>query len=400
MSSNTFDFLIVGAGIVGLTVASRLSDYYPRATICVLEKELDLGMHASGRNSGVLHCGIYYGNDTLKAKLCAEGARRMVDFAISEKISINKCGKVILATREDQLPTVHKLMKNASDNFIHAELVDQDQLHELEPYAAEGFAAIHCPDTAVIDSHAVLSRIKAMLIAKGVMFEFGTEFTGRNYRGNVNTKNSQYSYGKLFNCAGAYADKVAKAFGLADEYALVPFKGIYWKLSDNANHKVKANIYPVPDVSIPFLGVHLTRTISDDVYVGPTAIPAIGRENYGILTGANIGEAMEIGAELAGMYFYNENNFRTLAHAEMGKYIKSNFLAAAQKLLPSLTASDMVPATKVGIRPQLINKKTRKLEMDYILESTEDSIHVLNAISPAFTCSFAFSELIISKAGL
>lgn len=400
MPSKCYDFLIVGGGIVGLTVANELLKRYPLSKICVLEKEPSLGMHASGRNSGVMHCGIYYGNDTLKAKLCAEGARRMIEFAISEKIAVNKCGKVILATSQDQLPTVTKLMENASDNQIHAELIDQDRLHELEPFAAQGVAAIHCPDTAVIDSRAVLSRIKEMLIAKGVVFEFGAEFVGQNGRGTITTKNGRYSYGKLFNCAGAYADKVARAFGVAEEFALVPFKGIYWKLSENAKHKVRANIYPVPDVSMPFLGVHLTRTISNDVYVGPTAIPAFGRENYGILSGANIGEAMEIGAELAGMYLHNENNFRKLAHVEMGKYIKSNFLAAAQKLMPSLTADDMVPTTKAGIRPQLINKKTRKLEMDYILETTEDSIHVLNAISPAFTCSFAFSEMIVSKAGL
>lgn len=400
MSTNAYDFMIIGAGIVGLTVANRLSDLYPHSTICVLEKEPDLGMHASGRNSGVMHCGIYYGNDTLKAKLCAEGARRMVEFAISEKIAVNKCGKVILATSQEQLPTVHMLMKNATDNLIQAELIDQERLHELEPFAAEGAAAIYCPDTAVIDGRAVLSRIKEILIAKGVVFAFGAEFSGVNVKGAVTTTNGRYSYGKLFNCAGAYADKVAKAFGIAENYALVPFKGIYWKLSEAANYKVRANIYPVPDVSMPFLGVHLTRTISGDVYVGPTAIPAFGRENYGIFSGARIGEAMEIGAELAGMYLHNENNFRKLAHVEMGKYIKSNFLEAAQKLMPSLTADDMVPTTKAGIRPQLINKKTRKLEMDYILESTEDSIHVLNAISPAFTCSFAFSEMIVSKAGL
>jgi L-2-hydroxyglutarate oxidase LhgO len=215
----------------------------------------------------------------------------------------------------------------------------------------------------------------------------------------MQTTQGEIRYGFLINCAGAYADTVAKAYGLANEYALVPFKGIYWKLSKSANSKVRANIYPVPDVSMPFLGVHLTRVINGDVYIGPTAIPAFGRENYGIVQGLSLTESVAIGYQLAGMYLRNENNFRKLAHHEMGKYSKQNFLGAAKKLMPSLNEDDMVPTPKAGIRPQLVNTKTRKLEMDYILANTDDSLHVLNAISPAFTGSWAFAELIADRIG-
>lgn len=400
MPQRTFDFVIVGAGIVGLTVASEIAKRNPKATLAILEKESTPGMHASGRNSGVMHCGIYYGNDTLKAKVCAEGARRMVAFAEAEGIAVNRCGKVILATSEAQLPTVEKLMGNARDNNIPAERIDEQQLKEIEPFAATGPAAIYCPSTSVIDGSAVLQRIKDKLEQHGVTFFFNCAFRGQKGKSRIQTTQGEIRYGFLINCAGAYADTVAKAYGLANEYALVPFKGIYWKLSKTANYKVRANIYPVPDVSMPFLGVHLTRVISGDVYVGPTAIPAFGRENYGIVQGISLTESAAIGYQLAGMYLRNENNFRKLAHLEMGKYSKQNFLGAAKKLMPSLNEDDMVPTPKAGIRPQLVNTRTRKLEMDYILAKTEDSLHVLNAISPAFTGSLAFAELIADNMGV
>lgn len=399
MSQRTFDFVVIGAGIVGLTVASEIAKRHPKATLAVLEKESAPGMHASGRNSGVMHCGIYYGSDTLKAKVCAEGARRMVAYAEAEGIAVNRCGKVIIATTEAQLPTVDKLMGNARDNNISAERIDAQQLKEIEPFAAPSPAAIYCPSTAVIDSAAILARIKNKLAQHGATFLFDCAFHSVKSKGCLQTNQGDIGYGFLINCAGAYADTVAKAYGLAREYALVPFKGIYWKLSQAANPKVRANIYPVPDVSMPFLGVHLTRVISGDVYVGPTAIPAFGRENYGLVQGINPAESAVIGYQLANMYLRNENNFRKLAHLEMGKYSKKNFLAAARALMPSLKAEDMVPTPKAGIRPQLVNTKTRKLEMDYILANTDDSLHVLNAISPAFTGSLAFAELIAEKIG-
>ena len=170
-----------------------------------------------------------------------------------------------------------------------------------------------------------------------------------------------------------------------------------FNVSDAANPRVRANIYPVPDIGLPFLGVHLTRVISGEVYVGPTAIPALGRENYGLFSGIRLEEGAAILARLGGMYLRNTQNFRALAHLELGKYRKKNFLAAARKLMPSLTAEEMLPSAKVGIRPQLIHLPSRTLAMDYIFERTEDSLHVLNAISPAFTSAFAFAELIVTR---
>ncbi len=398
MSATVYDFVVVGAGIVGLTVARELKLRSPSARVAVLDKEGSIGAHASGRNSGVLHCGIYYGSDTLKAKVCARGATRLIEFASEHGIPCLKSGKVILATSERQLPIVDRLMCNARENGINAQRISEQDLREIEPAAAVGPAAIYCPDTAVIDSVAVLKKLRSLLEQQGVTFLLDWQAEGPKTSNVIATTRGTLAYGFLFNCAGAHADTLARRFGLAQDYALIPFKGIYWKLSQSANHLVRSNIYPVPDVSLPFLGVHLTRVISGDVYVGPTAIPALGRENYGKLQGAHVGEALSIGRQLALMYLQNRNNFRLLAHTEIAKYSKRCFLTAARELLPSLTADDLVPTSKVGIRPQLINVKSRKLEMDYIIERTKDSVHVLNAISPAFTSSFAFAEMIVDQA--
>lgn len=400
MSTTSFDFLVVGAGIVGLTVASELRKRHPLSSIAVLEKESRPGVHASGRNSGVLHSGIYYASDTLKAQVCAKGAERMRSFAAEHGIPCERSGKVILATQKSDLPTIERLLRNAKDNGIRAERLDEQGLREIEPNAAPGPAAIYSPDTAVINSAAVVDRLRELLEQQNVQFLWGYSVrTVSRGHTSVETNRGVVAYGYLFNCAGANADILARSFGLARDYALIPFKGIYWKLSPKANHLIRANIYPVPDISLPFLGVHFTRVINGDVYVGPTAIPALGRENYGLVQGLRVLEAIDIGWQLASMYFANRQNFRTLVHTELSKYRKSNFMASAKKLVPIIAPEDMVPTNKAGIRPQLVNLRERRLEMDYVLESTKTSMHVLNAISPAFTSSFAFAELIVNRSG-
>lgn len=400
LSQSTYDFVIVGAGIIGLTVAHELKQRMPLATIAILEKEAKVGVHASGRNSGVLHCGIYYANGTLKASVCAKGAKKMFNFAQEYNLPCSKTGKVIIATSEKQLPTINSLMRNAQQNGIEAHHINQQELLELEPAATASKAALFCPDTAVIDSVAVLEKLRSLLNKEGIHFIFGCHVKGVDNSSQLITSQGTISYGFLYNCAGSHADTLARCYGLAQDYALIPFKGIYWKLSEEANHLVRANIYPVPDISLPFLGVHLTRVIGGDVYVGPTAIPVLGRENYARWKGVCITDAIKIFSQLISMYLSNQNNFRLLTKLELAKYKKNIFLAAAQNLVPSLQEKHLLPTPKVGIRPQLVNIKTKALEMDYIFEKTNKSMHVLNAISPAFTSSFAFAEIIIKESGV
>lgn len=397
MAENSFDYVIVGAGIVGLTVAYELKARFPFARIGILDKEANAGMHASGRNSGVLHSGIYYGSDTRKAKVCAAGARRMMDFAREHGIPYAKSGKVIIATDDKDLETIDRLLGNARENGIRARRIDDKELHEIEPYAARCHAAIYSPDTAVIDSYAVVKCLVDLLGHQGIRFLWKTGFRKLGRPGEVITEHGKIAYGYLFNCAGAYADVVARHFGLAREYALIPFKGIYWKLRSEARHLVRSNIYPVPDIGIPFLGVHLTRVINGDVYVGPTAIPVFGRENYGGIRGIRPLEAAAVGYRLAGMYMRDVCNFRLLTHMEFAKYWKKAFIESAKRLVPSITGESMIHTPKSGVRPQLVNLRSGKLEMDYIFQHTNNSTHILNAISPAFTSSFAFAEMIVNS---
>jgi L-2-hydroxyglutarate oxidase len=386
------DYLIVGAGIVGLSIAREIKTHEPRARIRILEKESHLGAHASGRNSGVLHTGIYYPPGTLKAKLCKAGADAMFDYATEHGIPVRRDGKVIVATSEENAKGLDKLMVNAKSNGIRANRIEGDEIRRLEPHARADFGGIHCQDTAVIDSVKLLETVHAQLALSGVQLDFGQTLAGLTEKRSLAASgHRKYSYGLLINAAGAYADRVARLAGVGGQFQLVPFKGLYYKLSPAAAAKVRGSIYPVPNPALPFLGIHFTRVISNDVYIGPTAIPAFGRENYGVVRGAKLGEALTIGAQLAKLYARNPQNFRNLVHGEIPHYRKSNFLATARRLVDDLQADWVQPTAKVGIRPQLLNTREGRLEMDFVVEQGSNSVHVLNSISPAFTSAFAFA---------
>ncbi|OGW79826.1 MAG: hypothetical protein A3G33_02955 [Omnitrophica bacterium RIFCSPLOWO2_12_FULL_44_17] len=395
-----YDYLIVGAGIVGLAVARELKMREPKAHICVLEKEAKAGVHASGHNSGVLHCGIYYSSDSLKARVCATGARMMREFVESQNLPIRRSGKVIIATCEEELPILDKLMENAKNNDVCAELRAVKGIKEIEPNAEPYRAGIYSPDTAVVDSALVTQRLANVMSAQGVDIFYHERVKSINPECcEVKTENNVYHYSYLFNCAGAYADTIAKFFGLGKDYALVPFKGLYFKLRSEQAGLVNGNIYPVPDVRMPFLGVHLTKVVSGDVYVGPTAMPAFGREHYGFLKGMEIRESVLMFKHLADLYLKNAQSFRNLVHQSTVNYLKTFFVHSARKLVPKLTTGDLISSNKVGIRPQLINKAKKCLEMDYVIEEGANSLHVLNSISPAFTSAFAFAKVILDRRG-
>lgn len=387
------DFLIVGAGIVGLAVAHELCQRHPKATIVVLEKENKVGCHASGRNSGVLHSGIYYSPGTLKAIYCAEGARRMLAFAKANGVAHRVAGKAILAAGPEDLPGLDRLEQNAKAHGIRAKRLTSKTLKEIEPHAAPG-EGLHCLDTAVVDAPGVMRVLAQKVESSGARLFFGEEVSAVEESVLITRSGRRVHFEKMINCAGAHADQVARFFGLAKDHVLVPFKGLYWKLRKGGDHWVKESLYPVPDLNFPFLGIHLTRGVSGDVYVGPTAIPALGRENYGVFQGIAPVESLEILRRLAGMYVQRDPTFRRLVHREAGHYFKAIFLKAVRRLIPHLPEEDLVPSDKVGIRPQLV-RRSGGLEMDFHIEQTKNSLHVLNAISPAFTCSLSFAERIV-----
>jgi L-2-hydroxyglutarate oxidase LhgO len=391
-----YDAVIVGAGMVGLAVAKALGEKDPSARLLVLEKEAAPGKHASGRNSGVLHSGIYYPPDTLKARFCREGARRMKAFAREQGVLLGEWGKVILAVDAAERPALEKLKRNADAQGIRAEVVEGAVLAALEPHAAPGAAGLHCPDTAVVDAKALVKKLAELLLSRGVEIRLGRTVAAVDLAARtVSTAEGEtIGFGRLYNCAGAHADRVAHLCGVGLEYGLVPFKGLYYRLDPARAGLVKSSVYPVPDPLMPFLGVHLTKVASGEVFVGPTAIPALGRENYGVLSGARPGEAAEVLWRLGRLMLSDAPNFRRLVRVEVGKYLKPLFLRAARRLVPALREADLLPSDKAGIRPQLVNLAANRLEMDFLVRRTAESVHVLNAISPAFTSAFPFGEWI------
>ncbi len=387
------EFLIIGAGIVGLTIARELLAK-GADKIIIMEKEPSLGMHASGRNSGVLHAGIYYPPETLKAKLCLKGNLLMQEYCRENNLSLMKTGKVIVARNAKELPILQDLFHRSQQNGAKVEMIDEQQLAKIEPNAKTYRQALYSHYTAVVDNKQILQALERELLrSRKVTFAFNHQFKGLKSEFIADTSQQPIKFKRFINAAGAYADKVAHSFDVGREYCLIPFKGIYQKLVKEQSHLVNGNIYPVPNLRNPFLGVHFTKNIQGDVYVGPTAIPAFGRENYGILKGIDR-ECFKIALHELKLFFTN-SGFRSVALQEPKKYLGSYFYRDAKQLVKNLEKNWLTKATKVGIRPQLVNIKQKTLMMDFLIVNESHSLHILNAISPAFTSSLAFAKYVL-----
>ncbi|MGZ8459637.1 MAG: L-2-hydroxyglutarate oxidase [Candidatus Deferrimicrobiaceae bacterium] len=387
------DVLIVGAGIIGLTLARSLV-MAGVDDIVIVEKEAAPGMHASGRNSGVLHAGIYYAPDSLKAKSCLNGNFLMRAYCREKGLPLQENGKVIVARDEGEIPALSDLMRRATANGAKVEMIDEAQLAGIEPNARTTGKALLSHDTACVDPAAVLASLRKDLETGGkVTLATGCLFTGVKGSRKAVTSRGEISFRKFVNAAGAHCDRVAHLFGVARRYRLIPFKGIYRKLRKGLSHTVRGNIYPVPDIRNPFLGVHFSRDVHGEVYLGPTAIPAFGRENYGIFSGIDR-EGASIALSDAILFFRNAK-FREVALTEPRKFGKRAFFRDAARLVKVLSPSDIEPSEKVGIRAQLVDWETKELVMDFQVIADGDAIHILNPISPAFTSSMDIARTLV-----
>lgn len=390
----TADFLIVGAGVIGVAVARELRCRY-KGRVLVIDKEAQAGQHASGRNSGVLHAGVYYGAGSLKARFCVEGNRRMRAYCESHGIPINSAGKVIVTRRPEELPGLEELHRRASANGVRLAWLDDKTLREVEPSARTVGKAIHVLDTAVVDPVSVVDAFVSDARADGVHFEFDCAWVGRCDDGAVHTSRGRISYGHLVNCAGLFADRVAHAFGVGRNYRVLPFRGGFRRLSPGSKVTVRGNIYPVPDLRNPFLGVHFTRRPDGEVTVGPTALPLGGREQYVGLGGMNAEDSVSMARYLLRVFKNNRDHFRSMAWRELIKLTPSGFYREADGLVEGLEKRDLLPGKRPGIRAQLVETGTGELISDLLVESGPRSTHVLNAVSPAFTSSFPFAEYVV-----
>jgi (S)-2-hydroxyglutarate dehydrogenase len=391
------DYLIIGAGIIGLAIARDLRMRFPDAEIVVIEKEPDVAYHSSGRNSGVLHAGFYYSADSLKAKFTRDGNMQMKEYCRQNNLKLNECQKVVVTQNESELDALYELDKRGKRNGVDVSIITEEELKAIDSNAKTFKYALFSPNTATVDPTEVNMAVKNELKSKGVKFIFGDGYKRREGSDGVMTKSGLViNAGKIINAAGLYADKIARDFNFSKDYTIIPFKGIYLKYTKK-DKPIKTNIYPVPNLKNPFLGVHYTITVDGTIKIGPTSIPAFWRENYKGSANFKAKELANILGWESRLFLTNAFGFRNLAFEEVRKYNKSFFVNLAAKLVHHIDKSGFTEWSKPGIRAQLMNKKTMELVQDFVVEGNGSTIHVLNAVSPAFTSSFPFAKWVVDN---
>jgi L-2-hydroxyglutarate oxidase LhgO len=395
--ANSADFLIIGAGIIGMTLALELKRRHRDASITVLEKETQLGFHASGRNSGVLHAGFYYTANSLKARFTRDGNHRLTQYCLERGLPINRCGKLVVARNEQELLGLDELHRRGRINEVELEMISLAAAREIEPRVKTLDRALWSPTTASVDPHVVLESLATDARNAGIDIQTGVGYQARVGKA-VMTSAGRIAAGYVINSAGLHADRIARDFGFSQRYRIVPFKGLYLYSSEPVG-ALRTNVYPVPDLHHPFLGVHFTITADGHIKIGPTAIPAFWREHYRGIERFSLRDCIEVMGLETMLLFSSGFGFGRLALHEMQKYLKSRMVGFASSLVEGVNIAQYRQWGKPGIRAQLVDMQQRTLEMDFRFEGDDKSFHVLNAVSPAFTCSMAFSEFLVDEIG-
>jgi L-2-hydroxyglutarate oxidase len=392
-----YDLAVVGAGLLGLASAYRLLERSPRLRIVVLEKEPGPARHQSGHNSGVVHAGLYYAPGSLKAQLCRAGAAALREKCGEWEIPVIRRGKLVVASSEAELERLAELERRGRENGIDGlQMLDGDELRRIEP-DVQGVRALHVPETSVVDFKLVAARLTDELRARRVEFRFGARLTGVEARtGHVRmqTTAGDIEASALVACAGLQSDRVAELAGAAPGVRIVPFRGAYWQLSDTAAALVRGLVYPVPDPSFPFLGVHFTRGADDRVTAGPNAVPALAREGYR-RTAFSLRDSREAFlwpgfARLARRYA------KTGAVEIWRDSVKAAAVAEMRRYIPAISMRD-VNRGGSGIRAQAMSPQGLLVD-DFVIEDGPASLHVLNAPSPAATSCLAIGSVIAERA--
>ena len=395
MPAKTSDFLVIGGGIVGIGIARALKSRFPGSTVRLIEKETACGLHASGRNSGVIHAGFYYSADTLKAKLTRTGNQAMTAYCQARQIPLNKCGKLVVAQDANDLPRLDELLRRGAANNVPRESITADEARKIEPRVKTHERAIFSPTTSSADPARVIAALQEDAKREGIDVLAGATYL-RMDGAAVVTSRGNFEAAHVVNAAGLYADQIALDFGFSEKYRILPFKGIYL-YSNEPVGSFRTNIYPVPDLRNPFLGVHFTVKDDGRIKIGPTAIPAFWREQYRGFDNFKFGEFIEVLFREAGLMISANFDFRKLAIEEIQKYSRPHLVSLAARLAHGVRPRDYRHWGEPGIRAQLLNIKERKLEMDFVIEGDFRSTHILNAVSPGWTCSMPFAEYVVDK---
>ncbi|WP_127130259.1 L-2-hydroxyglutarate oxidase [Georgenia sp. SYP-B2076] len=391
----TYDFVVIGGGIVGLSTALSLLRAQPGAKVAVLEKEAELAAHQTGHNSGVIHAGIYYAPGSLKATLCRAGEKATKDFCDSHGIAYSTIGKLVVATDDVEVARLHHLRDRAGVNGIDVEEVDGARLRELEPNVT-GREALLVRSTGVVDYRAVTRAMADDVRAAGGEVHTATPVTAIREGADaveVDTPGRGFRARRLIACAGLQADRVLRLGGVEPDFRIIPFRGEYYELPPERAGLVTHLIYPVPDPELPFLGVHLSPTIDGRITVGPNAVLGLAREGYP-KAAVNLRDVADY-ARFPGMWKFARANLRTGVVEAFNSVVKAGYLAQARKYCPDLTAADLRPHV-AGIRAQALLRDGSVVE-DFLLRQTARQLHVANAPSPAATSSLPIGQMIAAR---
>ncbi|SHE35626.1 L-2-hydroxyglutarate oxidase [Fodinibius roseus] len=386
------NFIIIGGGIVGLATAYAIKKASPESSILILEKEKEAASHQTGRNSGVIHSGVYYKPGSKKAELTTRGCKRMMRFCREFDISYEQCGKVIVATDQRELSYLDTLAERGIENGLNIRKISKEELKELEPHV-NGIAALHVPEAGIVSYKKVAEALVEELTRLGVEIIFNQEVVSINTdirQCYIGTRNSNFESDYVINCGGLHSDTLASEAGVEIEHRIVPFRGEYYELTEERRHLVKNLIYPVPNPSFPFLGVHFTRMIDGSIHAGPNAVLSLKREGYSKFSfdAADAWQSLSYPGlwKLAGQHW--KEGFRELYRS----FSKEEFVKSLQKLIPEVRAEDLVPSP-AGVRAQALNPDGSLVD-DFLIKYKGRSIHVCNAPSPAATASLEIGDRI------
>ena len=391
-----YDFAIIGGGIVGLATAWQLTRLASGVKLVVVEKESALAFHQSGRNSGVIHSGIYYRPGSLRARNCRDGKAALEAFCDEHDVAWQRTGKVIVATQEGQLAQLRTIFERGQQNGVDCAMIDVDRLRQLEPHCA-GIAAIHVPESGIVDYPGVCHKLGELLQAAGAEIRLNCRVSGIDQRTDfvrLQTSQGDIEATQVINCGGLHSDRIARQSGLKMRERIIPFRGEYFELKPEAHHLCRTLIYPVPDPRFPFLGVHFTRMVHGGVECGPNAVFALAREGYNWGT-INLRDVFE-SLTYPGFFRLAVRNWKTGLGEVWRSLSKAAFVRALQKLVPEIR-SEHLHSAPAGVRAQALGLDGKLLD-DFVILRHERVVNVCNAPSPAATACLNIGKHIAEQA--
>ena len=391
--SKKCDVLIIGAGVVGLSTGIALLQSRPSLKVIVADKEKDIGLHASGRNSGVIHAGFYYSPDSLKAKFCRDGNFELRKLAKKYGIPVKDVGKVVVARNEDEDSRLDTLFERGIANGVELEIHPEEKLVEFEPLAITHNRFMWSPNTGISDSIAIVKAMRDEFLSLGGEIHFDSKVNLTESNDEIYDSSNQFTFKHVVNAAGAQADRISRSVGVGTDYAMLPFMGVYRATSEK-NIPLRRLVYPVPHPINPFLGVHFTLTIEGKVKIGPTAIPIAGREQYSSTEGWSSSDITQALKGMKSLISGDSHDFGAILKSEWPKMIQKLLIKESSDLVPSAKRVRNWHRNPPGIRAQLVHLPTGKLEQDFIVTAKANSTHVLNAVSPGWTSSMPFGRFI------